>query len=266
MSEQGYYRFATIHKDTIVFSCEDDLWSVPVSGGTARRLTAAHGECSLPRLSPDGNYVAYVGRDEGHPEIFVIPSEGGLPRRLTYFGGDQCYTAGWSHDSKEVYFISDAQSAFMRHTEAFAIALDGGVPRPLDLGHLLTLSISPRGGTVLGRNSIDPARWKRYLGGTAGEIWIDPSGKNNFKRFTNIKGNLVCPMWMSVNDRVYFLSDHEGVGNIYSATPAGKDLTRHTDHRDYYIRFPSTDGQRIVYTSAGDIYLLDAKTNKSSKI
>ncbi len=264
MTELGYYRYATIGHDTIVFACEDDLWSTTAVGGTAHRLTAGQGEFSAPKLSPDGKHVAFVGREEGHPEVYVIPVEGGLPKRLTYLGGETCFVCGWSSDGKDVLFVSDAKSPFVRHTEAFSVSLKGGSARPSNLGHVQSISIKSNGACVIGRNANDPARWKRYRGGTAGEIWIDKDGKGNFQKLITLAGNLVLPMWL--NERIYFLSDHDGFGNIYSCLPDGIDLTQHTAHTDYYVRFPATDGKRISYTSGGDVYVFDAATNKSTKI
>ncbi|HEY9677862.1 MAG TPA: S41 family peptidase [Drouetiella sp.] len=264
MSEQGYYRYATIHGDKIVFVCEDDLWSVTTGGGMARRLTTGRGEFAAPKFSPDGKHIAFVGREEGHPEVYVIPAEGGLPKRMTYVGGGACYVSGWSADCKDIYFTSDCKAPFMRHSEMFAVALSGGQPRNLNLGHAQSFAIKENNATLIGRNANDPARWKRYRGGTAGELWVDPNGKGTFNRLLDLRGNLVLPMW--IKERVYFLSDHEGIGNIYSCKPDGSDIKQHTHHHDYYVRFPHTDGKSISYTAGGDIFVLNVASDQSEKI
>src|SRR5579883_714737 len=262
--DYGYYRFATICQDRIIFVCEDDLWEVSTNGGYAKRLTAGRGEFSMPRLSPDGKLVAFVAREEGHPEVFVMPSYGGIPKRLTYLGSGVLSICGWSADGKEIYFTSDARSAFLRETDAFKISCHGGEAECLRWGHVHTFMIAANGRTVLGRNAIDPARWKRYRGGTAGDLWIDQDGKGRFTRLIKIRGNPVSPM--IIGNRIYFLSDHDGMGNIFSCRPNGSDLQQHTHHMQYYVRFPSTDGQRIVYTAGADIYLFDPKSGTDKRL
>ncbi|HZO93573.1 MAG TPA: PDZ domain-containing protein [Candidatus Baltobacteraceae bacterium] len=253
----GYVRTPTIAAEKIVFACEDDLWLVGADGGIARRLTTMEGECSLPRLSPDGTLLAFVGRDEGHPELYLMPAEGGPPRRLTYLGSEVLYACGWSADGAWVYFTCDSGSPFARETLAFRIAAEGGEPERLPLGHAMSLSVGRNGATLLGRNALDPARWKRYRGGTAGHLWVDARGDGEFRRLCkNLDGNLVWPMWLG--ERVAFLSDHEGIGNIYSVTAGGEDVRRHTNERDHYARFPASDGTRIVYACGGELVLFDA--------
>ena len=169
-----------------------------------------------------------------------MPSLGGPPRRLTFLGAEALYVCGWSPDGGEVFFTSDSGSPFIRETTAFAVPAGGGAVRALEVGHAMSFAIAADGSTVLGRNAIDPARWKRYRGGTAGQLWVDAAGTGTFARLgREIAGNLVWPMW--VDGRVFFLSDHEGVGNIYSCAPNGSTLRRHTDERDLGLIFVERD-------------------------
>src|SRR6185437_14248758 len=108
------------------------------------------------------------------------------------------------------------------------VALTGGLPRRLSLGPASAISRGPNGGVVLGRHTADPARWKRYRGGTAGDLWVDPTGSGDFQRLVKLDANFASPCW--VGDRIYFLADHEGVGNVYSCLPGGSDVARHSDH------------------------------------
>ncbi|MDQ2909175.1 MAG: PDZ domain-containing protein [Candidatus Eremiobacteraeota bacterium] len=258
MDRLGYYRYATVARDLLVFACEDDLWSVPRSGGIARRLTASAGEISMPRLSPDATTIAFVGRDEGQPEVYTMAAGGGEPRRATFLGSDACIVSSWTPDGAAILFCADAGSPFARETQGFRIPAAGGVPEPLRLGHARSLSQHPDGRLVLGRNNDDPARWKRYKGGTAGDLWVEREG-GTFARLVSLAGNPVWPMW--VGERIFFLSDHEGVGNIYSVRADGGDLRRHTDETEYFVRFPSTDGTTIAYTTGARIALLDPQSD-----
>lgn len=261
-NSQGYCRYATIHGSQIVFCSEDDLWTVADTGGNARRLTAGKGVASLPHFSPDGKLIAFVSTEEGAPEVYVIPAEGGEAKRITHMGASSLCVSGWSPDGTEILFCCNGRSNFAEDSFVFAVSPLGGRVRPLNLGGARTVSMSPTGAVVLGRNCVDPARWKRYRGGSAGEIWAADSLNSKFRQILKLNGNLAWPMW--IGNRVYFLSDHEGVGNIYSANNDGTDLRRHTNEIQYYARFPSTDGQRIVYTAGARIHLLDTRTNSNT--
>ncbi|MEZ4545406.1 MAG: hypothetical protein R3C24_16110 [Cyanobacteriota/Melainabacteria group bacterium] len=111
-TQDGHYRFATIKNDRIYFVCEDDIWTTSIDGGKAYRLTTGQGESSLPRVSPDAKQVAFVGREEGHPEVFVVDADGGPSRRLTYVGSDLLNVVGWSNDGRHIYFVSDHHAPF----------------------------------------------------------------------------------------------------------------------------------------------------------
>ncbi|HET9029880.1 MAG TPA: PDZ domain-containing protein [Candidatus Aquilonibacter sp.] len=259
----GYYRYPTICGDRLVFVCEDDLWSAPAAGGVASRLTVSFGTCATPRFSPDGSWIAFTSNDDGNPELYVMPAIGGQPQRITFLGSTVADVMGWSADGSEIYFAANPRGWFNGETRPFAVTRDGSTVRELNVGHARTFSFGPQGAMVLGRNAADPARWKRYRGGTAGEIWIEAHAPLEFERL-NLPGNPVCPMW--IGERIFFLDDHEGIGNIYSCATDGSDVTRHTHEAEYYARFPSTDGTRIVYGAGGAISVLDLATDEVREI
>ncbi|MFQ5855999.1 MAG: S41 family peptidase [Anaerolineae bacterium] len=279
MTERGYYRFPTIHEDTVVFVCEDDLWTVSASGGIARRLTSNLGQASTPALSPDGSTLAFTGCDEGHPEVYHMPAAGGPAKRLTYLGATS-RVVGWTPDGESIIFASNTAQPFARLYNLYAVDREGGEPQQLPTGPAMSISYGPDGGMVIGRNTTDLARWKRYRGGLTGDLWIDPDGSGEWRRLIQLEGNVAVPLW--VGERIYFVSDHEGIGNLYSCSPpapssvegpalssvkgTGEDLRRHTHHAEYYVRHPSTDGKRIVYHAGADLYLYDPATDETHLI
>src|SRR5579872_727125 len=252
---QGYYRYPTVAGDRLVFACEDDLWRVDARGGVATRLTASFGACSWPRISPDGEWIAFISTDEGNAEVYVMPSAGGAPERRTFLGSTLAAVVGWSADGTEIHFVANAGSWYERETQPFVVARSGGEPRAIGLGHARSFSYGHGNRLAIGRNADDPARWKRYRGGTTGEIWIDALATGEFERLRLPDGNPAWPMW--IGERLFFLSDHEGIGNIYSCAPDGSDVTRHTHENEYYARFPSTDGRRVVYAAGGALSCYD---------
>lgn len=260
MGFKGYYRFPNIHDNTIVFVAEDDLWLVTTEGGIARRLTSNLGEVSHPFFSPDGKYIAFVGREEGNPEVFVMPSDGGEATRLTFLGGN-VLVVGWQ-DEENIIFASNHEQPFHGLYFLYKINKNGGLPELLPYGPARSISIG-KNGIVIGRNTGDPARWKRYRGGTAGELWIKING-GKFRKLIELKGNLASPMW--IKDRIYFISDHEGIGNIYSCLPDGSNLKKHTTHQDFYVRNATTDGKRITYHAGADIYVYCPEKNSDKKV
>ena len=262
MPLQGYVRFPTIFRDRIVFVAEDDLWEVSSAGGRAERLTAGVGEVRYPRFSPDGAQLAFVGQEEGPSEVYVMSAQGSEVRRLTFEGVTN--VAGWSPTDQTIIYASAARGAHRREEMLYAIDPIGGEAQQLPLGLANAIAYGPKGGIVLGRNISEPARWKRYRGGTAGYLWIDMRGDGEFRRLLQLTGNMASPCWLG--ERIYFLSDHEGVGNVYSCTLDGGDLKRHTPHEDFYARNLASDGARLVYHAGADLYLFDPQNSELRRL
>ncbi|MFT5216647.1 MAG: tricorn protease [Glaciecola sp.] len=81
---EGYYNYPTAHNNTLVFSAEGDLWTVSITGGLAQRLTTHAEEELFPKISPDGQTIAFTASYEGPSEVYTMPIDGGLPTRWTY--------------------------------------------------------------------------------------------------------------------------------------------------------------------------------------
>ena len=87
-------------------------------GGTAQRLTAGLSEPATPRLSTDGAWIAYIGRDEQHPEVMLMPATGGPARRLTWLGR---HAGAWLDAAGQILFVSTWGQPFFRNHHAFTL-------------------------------------------------------------------------------------------------------------------------------------------------
>ncbi|MEN3272977.1 MAG: tricorn protease, partial [Actinomycetota bacterium] len=257
-----YLRHPTIAGGTLAFIAEDDVWVASLDGGRAARVTASDGIASFPRLSPDGAQIAYSRQDGAGIEVWAVDADGGEPRRRTWLGGIS-QARGWMPDGR-IVLSSDAEQPFRQIYALHAVDPAVGASVPLHLGAARDVAWGSDGTVVLGRNTTDLARWKRYRAGSAGRLWIDARGTGRFRPLHHDLPNIASPM--IVGTRVWFLSDHEGNGNLYSSRANGSDLTRHTDHDEHYARWATTDGERIVYQCAGDVWLHDPATEVSSVI
>ncbi|MFC4035516.1 S41 family peptidase [Streptomyces polygonati] len=240
----------------IAFTAEDDVWVAPLDGGRAWRVSADNMPVGRPRISPDGELVAWASARDGAPEVHVAPLDGGPSRRLTYWGNGRTSVRGWTPDGELVVITTDGQ-ATLRRSWARVVPLDGGPARTLPYGPLGDLAFGPGGAVLLQSATMgrEAAYWKGYRGGTAGKLWLDPDGGGEFHRVhTELDGNIECPMF--VGDRIAFLSDHEGQGAVYSSLPDGSDLRRHSPLGGFYARHAATDGTRVAYAAAGRLQLL----------
>ncbi|MFE3453475.1 PDZ domain-containing protein [Nonomuraea sp. NPDC059194] len=257
MTIGAYLRYPHLYGDLITFVADDDVWLAPLDGGRAWRFTAERTPVSHPRFSPDGTRLAWTSTREGAPEAFAAEIDGPEGERLTHWGSPTTGVRGWTPDGR-VLAISATGQASRDRTWAYAVPLDGGQAERLPYGWVSEADANADGGVVsVSPVWREPSQWKRYRGGTAAKIWIDAAGSGEF---TRLFGDSIAQYWSAVwlGDRIAFLADHEGVGNLYSALPDGSDLRRHTPHEEFYARHAATDGTRVIYSHAGDLWVLDS--------
>lgn len=241
--------------DLVAFTAEDDVWLAPLDGGRAWRVSADNVPVTQPRISLDGTTVAWTSTRDGAPEVHIAPADGGPAKRLTYWGSSKTQVRGWTPDG-EVLAISTQGQASLRRSWARAVPLDGGPATTLPYGPVGDIAYGPSVVLLSAPMGREAAWWKRYRGGGAGKLWIDREGDGEFVRLhEELDGNVEYPLW--VGERIAFLSDHEGTGALYSSLADGSDLRRHTPLDGFYARHAATDGTRVVYSSAGELWVLD---------
>lgn len=273
-NEARLLRFPATNGTDIVFSYAGDLYTAPIAGGEARRLTSHVGYEIFPRFSPDGKTIAFTGEYDGNREVYIIPADGGEPRRLTYTAtnarddvgdrmGPNNIVMTWTPNGEGVVYRNRISDGF--DGRLWTAPLSDGMPQALPLPEGGFCSYAPDGKRMAYNRVFREFRnWKYYRGGMADDIWLyDPDAKK-VENLTNNVAQDICPMW--IGDDIYFISDRDRTMNLFVYHTATRQTEKITDYTDYDIKFPSTDGKQIVYEHAGYLYRFDPQTGKNEQI
>ena len=271
--EARLLRFPATNGTEVVFSYAGDLYKVPLAGGEAQRLTSHIGYEIFPRFSPDGKSIAFTGEYDGNREVYLISSEGGEPQRLTYTSTNERDDVGdrmgpnnvvltWTKDGRVVYRnrISDGFQG-----KLWTVSPQGGMPEALPLPEGGFCSYSPDGKRLAYNRVFREFRtWKYYKGGMADDIWLYDPAQKKVENITDNVAQDIMPMW--IGEEIFFISDRDKTMNIFVYNTRTKATEKVTNYTDYDVKFPSTDGNIIVYEQAGYLYKLDPKTRRAEQI
>ncbi len=268
-------RFPAIHGDKVAFTYAGDIWTAPVTGGTATRLTAHPGVEVFARFSPDGKWIAFTGQYDGDEQVYVVPVTGGEPKQLTFYpahgpltprwGWDnQVY--GWTDDGKAIIFRSMRDGWTTPLTRLYTVAVGGGPGEPLPMPASGAGDFSPDGTKIVySPEARDFRPEKRYSGGTANQLYVYDLKTNDAKKISDNPRSNRDPMW--IGNTIYFNSDRTGTFNLYAYDVATGRTSQVTSSTTWDVRWPTSDRQgRIVYEMNGELVVFDTKTGKSTPI
>jgi tricorn protease len=277
-NETGLLRFPAIHGNQLVFTYAGDLYTVPATGGVARKLTSHEGFEMFARFSPDGKNIAFTGQYDGNTEVYLIPAEGGVPQRLTFTAtlgrddvsdrmGPNNIVMTWKNDNQSIVFRSRMYSYNDFNGALFTVAKDGGLVQQLPLPRGGFCSFSPDDKKMAYNRIFREFRtWKRYRGGMTDDIWIYDFETKKVENITNNPASDIIPLWQG--NKIYFLSDRDENKrmNLYVYDLSNRQTRVLTSFKDYDIKFPSLGDQAIVFENGGYIYRFDLATEQTAKI
>ena len=255
-----------ISQTHIAFAYANDLWVANIDGKGVRRLTSAQGSESDPIFSPDGKLIAFNGEYDGNVDVFVVPVEGGVPKRLTWHPGSDV-VRDFTPCGSSVLFISSRSTFTRGYSQLFTVPVEGGFPESLLIPNANRATFSPDGK----RMAYTPLReafhqWKNYRGGTVSEIWLITFSDYSVEKIPQPEGrcNDTDPMW--IGEKIYFRSDRNGEFNLFSFDLKSKEIKQLTSHTDYPVIKASTGDGKIIYEQAGHLHVFNVEQARSTKL
>lgn len=274
--EARLLRFPAIYKNQVVFSYAGDLYIANTDGGMARKLTSDPGYEMFPKFSPDGKWLAFTGQYDGNTEVFVIPAQGGEPKRLTFTAtldrddisdrmGPNNIVMAWTPDSKHIVYRSRKQTFNSFIGQLFKVSIEGGLSEELPLSTGGFCSFSPDGSKLAFNRVFREFRtWKYYKGGMADDVWLYDFETGESKRLFENPSQDIIPMWFG--NKIYFISNRDRIMNLFEYDLETNATSKLTNYSEYDIKFPSLGDGRIIYENGGFLHVFDIATRTSQKI
>jgi tricorn protease len=274
MEDARLMRFPHINNNLIAFVYAGDIWTVNANGGDARRLTSHEGQELFPKISPDGKWIAFSGEYSGSRQIYVIPSEGGSPKQLTWYnsvgvmpprGGYDHVVMGWTPDSREILIRANRTEFGDRNGKYFLVSFDGGFEKPLPVVNGGFAALSPDADKIVFTPVDREFRtWKRYKGGRASDLWIYDLKNNTSEQITDFVGSDQHPTWHG--DHIFYASDQDLKLNIWKYNTISKQHSQVTFHKDFDVMWPSGSNGQLVYENGGQLFKLNLSNETSERV
>lgn len=268
-AQQGTYfaAYPSLSPDgqTIVFSYDGDIWKVPTKGGAALRITAMQGDEINPKISPDGQWLAFSSNQFGNNDVYIMAMAGGDIKQLTFNDGTD-EVDNWSWDSKTIYFTSSRYNNY----SSYKVGIDGGTAvRLFDHYFNTTHNIveAPDGNLFFSDTweSRNFANRKHYKGAFNPDIQAYNPKTKHYQRYTDYIGK---DFWTTIDQKgnIYFVSDEGNEEyNLYTFDN-GKKTALTTFDTSIKRPFVAANGGTIVFEKDYQLYTYDVATKKTEKV
>jgi tricorn protease len=258
------FRDPSLSRTQIAFSYAGNIWVVSRDGGEAQRITTG-GHEFVPRFSPDGTQIAFTGQYDGNTDVFVVPTSGGVPKRLTWHPGADV-VIGWTPDGQNILFTSTRDSG-TDPAKFFTVPVGGGFPTELPLPAADHGVFSPDGTKLAYAPDFQwEHHWKHYRGGQTQRIWIvnlaDSSIEQRIPQENN--SNDFNPMW--IGSKIYFLSDRNGLFGLFEYDLGTHNVTEVLKNTGLEFESASAGPDGIVIEQFGQTLLYDLSSGKSREV
>lgn len=263
--ETRLLRNPDISKTRVTFTYAGDIWTAPLNGGEAGRLTTFPGIESQPHFSPDGKYIAFSAQYDGNTDVYLISVEGGEPLRLTWHPGKDL-VRGWSPDGKKIIFASDRESTPGRGILKFwSVSADQKIPVPLPIPRINKGMFSPDG-KLLVYQKINPweSEFRNYRGGQNNPIRLIDLATLKTEKLPWNGTNDNNPVW--IDDTIYFLSDRDFTMNVWSYALNTKSLKQITFFTEFDCKNLGAGGGKLIFENDGYLYVLNPLNQKTEKL
>ncbi len=265
-AEPSWFRQNAISPDgrTIAFAYKGDIFTVPTTGGEAKRLTSHKAYDGYPCWSPDGRYIAFSSDRYDNMDIFVIDRNGGTPKRLTTHTANEqvlgfldnshvLYSAYYMTTQTDIVFPGDFTQVYSVDLEAHRPVLFSGIAMD-------AISIHPQGGLIYQNKKGYEDNWrKHHRSPITRDLFLTQTATKGrtFKQLTTDNVENRNPVWNRDGKTYYFLSERDGIINVYSATTDGGTPVQLTHFKKYPVRYLSASADGLLcFSWDGTLYTM----------
>lgn len=245
---------------TVAFTYKGDVFTVPLKGGRASRLTFGGSYNTSPVWSPDGERIAFSSNREGSFDIFIIDACGGTPSRLTTNSGTETPLT-FLNDST-VLFSANIQPSRLAAQGPFAsqvytVSTSASRPKLYSSIPAMAVSFNASGDMLYqDKKGYENAFRKHERSSGTSDIWLVDAKDGKYTKLTDFNGHDLNPVWTG-DDRFVFISEEDGTLNVWSRNISGTEKRQLTKFTAHPVRSLSAanDGT-LAFSWDGEIYTL----------